>query len=68
MQLHFCVNPYTNSKAVSTPVPVANRTLAYRALESGLCAHEIKIDWPQPERDRSDQNAVSTLRPEHKRY
>ena len=35
------------SKAVSTPVPVANRTLAYWALESGLHAHELKIDRPR---------------------
>ena len=33
--------------AVSTPVPVANRTLAYRALESGLHPHELKIDRPR---------------------
>ena len=33
-------------KAMSTPVLVANRTLAYHALESGLYSHEIKIDWP----------------------
>ena len=33
--------------AVSIPVPVANRTLAYRALESGLCSHEIEIDRPR---------------------
>ena len=35
------------TKAVSTPVPVANRTLAYRALESGLRPHEVKIDRPR---------------------
>ena len=35
------------SKAVSTPVPVANRTLAYWALESGLRPHELKIDRPR---------------------
>ena len=35
------------SKAVSTPVPVANRTLAYRALESGLRPHKVKIDRPR---------------------
>ena len=28
------------TKAVSTPVPVANRTLATRALESGLRPHD----------------------------
>ena len=32
------------SKAMSTPVAVANRTLAYRALESGLRPHDTKID------------------------
>ena len=36
------------TKAVSTPVPVANRTLAYWALESGLRPHELKIDRPRP--------------------
>ena len=34
--------------AVSTPVPVANRTLAYRSLESGLRPHDIKIDGREP--------------------
>ena len=36
------------SQAVSTPVPVANRTLAYWALESGLRPHELKIDRSRP--------------------
>ena len=35
------------SMAASTPVPVANRTLAYWALESGLRPHELKIDRPR---------------------
>ena len=35
------------SMAVSTPVPVANRTPAYRSLESGLRPHETKIDRPR---------------------
>ena len=38
---------YLGAEAVSTPVPVANRTLAYRALESGLHPHELKIDRPR---------------------
>ena len=38
---------FTATKAVSTPVPVTNRTLAYRALESGLRTHEIKMDRPR---------------------
>ena len=35
---HYCHDVVT--KAVSTPVPVANWTLATRALESGLRPHD----------------------------
>ena len=35
------------SWAMSTPVPVANRALAYCALESGLRPHEVNIDRPR---------------------
>ena len=34
--------PKVSRHRSSTPVLVANRTLAYRALESGLCPPEIK--------------------------
>ena len=34
--------------AVSTPVPVTNRTLAYRSLESGLRPRDLKIDRRRP--------------------
>ena len=56
------------SMAVSTPVPVANRTLAYRSLESGLRPHDLKIDRPQTVRGPLDDFTVSTLRPERERY
>ena len=56
------------SKAVPTPVPVANRTLANGTLEPGLRSHEIKIDRPRPVRVPFDDFAVSTLRPEHEWY
>ena len=45
--LLFSGNNGSASKAVSTPVPVTNRTLAYWALESGLRPHELKIDRPR---------------------
>ena len=34
--------PMHNNRFLSTPVPVANRTLAYRSLEFGLRPHERK--------------------------
>ncbi len=48
---------------MSTPVPVANRTLAYWALESGLRPHELKIDRPRTVRavHHSDGPGESTL-------
>ena len=37
---YLIILQYIASKAVSTPVPVANWTLATRALESGLRPHD----------------------------
>ena len=51
-------------KAVSTTVAVANWTLAYWALESGLRPHELNIDRPRTVRAQLNKNSVSTLRPE----
>ena len=58
----------TMTKAVSTPVPVAHRTLANGTIESGLRSHEIKIDRPRTVHGPFDDFAVSTLRPERVRY
>ena len=67
--MSMCVSQsHSATKAVSTSVAVANRTVAYRSLESGLRSHEIKIDRPQTIRDAFDNFTVSKLRPERERY
>ena len=64
----MCLTHNMFSYGRTTPVPVANQTLANGSLESGLVSHEIKINRPRTIRDPFNNVAVSIVWPECERY